>query len=102
MAVHRGVAYLSGQVPDDRHADLPSQCQQVFAAIDRLLTEAGTDRSKLLMATVYLSDLADYEVFNSCWDAWLEGASAPPRATVQAKLAVPGWRLEIAVTAAVA
>jgi enamine deaminase RidA (YjgF/YER057c/UK114 family) len=101
MVVHRGVAHLAGQVPDDAQADLPTQCLQVFAAIDRLLAEAGTSRANLLMATVYLSDLADYDGFNACWDAWLAGSAAPPRATVQAQLAVAGWRLEITVTAAV-
>jgi enamine deaminase RidA (YjgF/YER057c/UK114 family) len=100
MALHRGVAYLAGQVPDDEQADMAGQTRQVLQAIDRLLQRVGSDRGRLLMCTIYLADLADYAVLNEVWDAWLDGQPAPPRATVQAALAQPGWKLEIVATAA--
>ena len=101
VAIHRGVAWLAGQVPDDATADLRSQAQQVLATIDRLLAEAGSHRSRLLMATVYLADMADYDAMNEVWDAWVADIQAPPRATVAARLARPDWKIEIVVTAAV-
>jgi enamine deaminase RidA (YjgF/YER057c/UK114 family) len=101
MAVHGGVAYLAGQVPIDGSADLPTQTTQVLEQIDRLLAEAGSDRGRLLMATVYLADVADYDAMNRVWEAWLADVQAPPRATVQARLARPEWKIEIVVTAAV-
>lgn len=100
MTVHRGVAYLAGQVPDDAAADMATQTAQVLAAIDARLAEAGTDRSQILMASVYLASMSDYAEFNRVWDAWLDGVAGPPRATVQAALADPRWKIEIVVTAA--
>jgi enamine deaminase RidA (YjgF/YER057c/UK114 family) len=73
----------------------------VLDYIDRWLIEAGSSRRNLISATIYLADLADYDGMNEVWDAWLPSASAPARATVQAKLAKPGWRVEIQVIAAV-
>jgi|GEM_PF-65857 len=102
MAVYGGVAYLAGQVPVDTSADPAGQTAQVLQQIDALLAEAGSDRGRLLMATVYLADLGDYDAMNRAWEAWLAGVQAPPRATVQARLADPAWKVEIVVTAAVA
>lgn len=99
-AVHAGVVWLAGQVPDDASTDAEDQTRQVLSTIDRLLADAGSDRSRLLMATVYLQDLGDYDAMNRVWDAWLAGLAAPPRATVQARLARPDWKIEIVVTAA--
>lgn len=101
MAVHNGTVYLAGQVPDDGTQDIAGQTQQVLAAIDRLLQRAGTDKTKILMAQIFLADLADFEGMNRVWDAWVPAGHAPPRATVQAKLAKPEWRIEVVVTAAV-
>jgi enamine deaminase RidA (YjgF/YER057c/UK114 family) len=100
VAIHNGVAWLAGQVPDTPDADMQTQTQQVLATIDRLLGEAGTHRGRLLMATIYLADMADYGVLNEVWDAWVADVQAPPRATVEARLAKPGWKVEIVVTAA--
>ena len=101
MAVHNGTVYLAGQVPEDASADIGGQTRQVLAAIDALLTRAGSDKTRILMAQIYLADLADFEGMNAAWDAWVAPGHAPPRATVQAKLARPEWKLEIVVTAAV-
>lgn len=102
MAVHQGVAYLAGQVPADGRADIVGQTQQVLAAIDALLARAGSDKSRILRAEIYLADLADFPGMNAVWDAWVVAGHAPPRATVQARLAKPEWKIEIVVTAAVA
>jgi enamine deaminase RidA (YjgF/YER057c/UK114 family) len=101
MAVHNGVAYLAGQVPEDATQDVRGQTRQVLAAIDSLLARAGTDKSRILMAQIFLADLADFPAMNEVWDAWVAPGAAPPRATVQAALAKPQWRIEIVVTAAV-
>jgi len=99
--VHNGTAYLAGQVADDGSQDIRGQTAQVLAAIDRLLAEVGSDRSRILMAQIYLADLADYDGMNAVWDTWVPHGHAPPRATVQSRLARPEWRIEIVVTAAV-
>ena len=99
--IHNDTVYLSGQVPDDAGLDIQGQTQQVLDYIDRWLIEAGSGRRNLISATIYLADLADYDGMNQVWDAWLPSACAPARATVQAKLARPGWRVEIQVIAAV-
>ncbi len=98
--IHNQTVYLSGQVPDDPALDIAGQTTQVLDAIDRWLAEAGSDRRRLISATIYLADLADYEGMNAVWDAWLPAGCAPARATVQARLANPGWRLEIQAIAA--
>lgn len=101
MAIHNGTAYLAGQVPDDTRQDITGQTRQVLAAIDALLARAGSDKTRILMAQIYLADLADFDGMNAAWDAWVAEGHAPPRATVQARLARPEWKLEIVVTAAV-
>ena len=99
-AVHNGTVYLAGQVPDDTTADIRGQTAQVLAMIDRLLAEAGTDSAHILMAQIFLADMADFSGMNEVWDDWVAPGDAPPRATVQAKLARPEWKIEIVVTAA--
>jgi Putative translation initiation inhibitor, yjgF family len=101
MTVCHGVAYLSGQVAEDTDADIVGQTRQVLAEIDRLLGLAGTDKTRLLRAEIYLADMADFAGMNAAWDAWVPHGQAPARATVQARLADPGWKVEIVVTAAV-
>lgn len=101
MAVYNGVAYLAGQVPEDATQDITGQTAQVLAAIDKLLARAGTDKSKILMAQVYIKDLADFPGMNAAWDAWVAKDNAPPRATVEANLARAEWKVEIVVTAAI-
>lgn len=100
MAVHNGVCYLAGQVPADGSQDMKGQVQQVLAAIDALLARAGTDKRKILMCQIFIKDLADFPALNEVWEAWVPAGHAPPRATVQAHLAKPEWRVEMVVTAA--
>jgi enamine deaminase RidA (YjgF/YER057c/UK114 family) len=73
----------------------------VLAAIDKLLAEVRSDKSHILMAQIFIADMADFAGMNAVWDAWVPPGHAPCRATVQAPLAKPGWRVEIVVTAAV-
>lgn len=101
MAVHAGVVYLAGQIADDGTQDISGQTRQVLEAIDALLARAGSDKSKILRAQIYLADLADFAAMNAVWEAWVEPGHTPPRATVQAALARPEWKIEIVVTAAV-
>ena len=101
MAIHNGTVYLAGQVATDDGADITVQTQQVLAAIDALLAQAGTDKTRILMAQIFLADLADFAGMNAVWDAWVPAGHTPPRATVQAALANPGWKIEVVVTAAV-
>ena len=100
MAVHNGVCYLAGQVAADGAQDITGQTRQVLAAIDALLARAGSDKSKLLMCQIFITDLADFAAMNAVWEAWLPAGHAPPRATVKAALAKPEWRVEMVVTAA--
>ncbi|RYY93881.1 MAG: RidA family protein [Comamonadaceae bacterium] len=99
-AIHNGVVYLAGQIPDDATQDIQGQTRQVLAAIDALLARAGSDKTKILMTQIFLADLAEFEGMNAVWDAWVPAGNAPPRATVQARLGQPDWKIEVVVTAA--
>jgi len=77
-----------------------AQTKEILASIDRLLGEAGTDKSKLLSAQIWLADIATFNEMNEVWDAWLAPGSAPARATVESKLAAPDFTVEIMVIAA--
>jgi enamine deaminase RidA (YjgF/YER057c/UK114 family) len=101
MAVHNGVAYLAGQVAGDATQDITGQTRQVLAAIDALLARAGTRKERLLMCQIFIADLADFAAMNAVWEAWVPAGHAPPRATVEAALAKPQWKVEIVATAAV-
>ena len=100
MAVHNGVCYLAGQIAPDGSQDITGQVKQVLAAVDELLARAGSNKGKLLRVEIFLKDLADFGAMNAVWEAWLPAGHAPPRATVQAHLARPEWRVEMVVTAA--
>jgi len=101
MAVHNGTVYLAGQIADDASQDIRGQTRQVLGAVDALLARAGSDKAKILLAQIFLADLADFAAMNEVWDAWVAAGHTPPRATVQARLARPEWKLEIVVTAAI-
>lgn len=101
MAVHQGVAYLAGQVAADETQDIAGQTRSVLAQIDALLARAGTDKSRILMCQIFIADLADFPAMNAVWEQWVPAGHAPPRATVQAALAKPAWKVEMVVTAAV-
>ena len=100
MAVYNGVAYLAGQIAEDGSQDIAGQTRQVLAAIDALLARAGSDKGRILRAQVFLADLDDFAAMNAVWEAWVAPGHTPPRATVQAPLAKPEWKIEIVVTAA--
>lgn len=97
--VHNGTVYLV-EVPANAEGDIAEQTRSLLASVDNLLAQAGSSRQKLLMVTVYLADMADYDGMNAVWDAWVPEGCAPTRACVQARLANPGWRVEMAITAA--
>lgn len=98
--IHNGTVYLAGQVAEDPEQDITGQTGQVLAAIDRLLAEAGSDRSRILQAQIYLADMADFPAMNAVWDAWVPEGQTPARATVESRLATPAYRVEIKVIAA--
>jgi enamine deaminase RidA (YjgF/YER057c/UK114 family) len=94
------LVYLAGQVAEDRDADITAQTRSVLDQIDRLLAEAGTDKQHVLSATIYLADMKDYAAMNAVWDGWVVKGETPARATVEAKLAHPSYRVEIQLVAA--
>ena len=100
LAVHNGVAYLAGQVPEDATQGIAGQTRQVLGEIDALLARAGTDKSKILSANIWLTDIGTWSQMNEVWDAWVSPGNAPARATVEAKLANPALTVEIMVQAA--
>jgi enamine deaminase RidA (YjgF/YER057c/UK114 family) len=100
MAVHHGTVYLAGQVPDDTTQDIRGQTAQVLAMVDRLLAEAGSDKTRILMTQIFLTDISEIAAMNEVWDAWVPAGHTPPRATVQAQLANPAYKIEIVVSAA--
>ena len=101
MTIFNGTVYLAGQVASDASQDIRGQTAQVLAAIDKLLAEAGTDRAHILMCQIYIKDLAEFPAMNEVWEDWLPPGDAPPRATIQAHLAKPDWKVEMVVTAAI-
>lgn len=102
-AIHNSTVYLAGQVADQApDADITGQAREVFGHVERLLKEAGSDKDRILQCQVYLRDIADIGAMNAVWDAWIPAGSTPPRATVQAALADPRWRIEVVVVAALA
>jgi len=99
-AIHNGTVYLAGQVADDTTQDIGGQTREVLGHIDRLLVEAGSDKSSILMVQIFISDMAHFAGMNAVYDDWVSTGHAPPRATVEAKLANPAGLVEIVVTAA--
>lgn len=100
-AIFNGILFLAGQVPEKTlDANIEAQTEEVLGLIEQLLGENGSDKSRILMCQIFLADLADFDGMNRIWDAWVVPGHAPPRATVEAKLANPEYRIEIVVTAA--
>ena len=101
LAVENGnTVYLAGIVPKDLTQDIKGQTRQVLAEIDRLLAKCGTNKSKLLQATIWVTDIRNREPMNEAWIAWTGGQNMPGRACIEAKLADPRMLVEIAVVAA--
>ena len=100
VVVHNQTVYLCGQVAEDRNADITDQTRTMLAKVDQLLESVGSNREKLLSATVYLKDMADFAGMNAVWDDWVPAGHAPARACVEAAMAAPELRVEISVIAA--
>jgi enamine deaminase RidA (YjgF/YER057c/UK114 family) len=100
--IHNGTVYLAGQVGAGvQGSSVAEQTQEILAKIDALLAEAGSDKSRVLSATVWLADMAAFPEMNRVWDAWVVAGATPARATVEsARLAAPTYSVEIAVIAA--
>jgi enamine deaminase RidA (YjgF/YER057c/UK114 family) len=99
--VHGSTVYLAGQVADKpAGASVAEQTRQVLAQIDKLLAEAGADKSRLLSATIYLADIASFGEMNSVWEPWVVKGATPARATIEAKMVAPDYKVEIACIAA--
>jgi enamine deaminase RidA (YjgF/YER057c/UK114 family) len=100
IVVHNGTIYLAGEVPDDTSKDITGQTEEVLAKIDKLLAQAGSDKSKLLSAQIFLPDMKDFPGMNVAWEKWVLPGQAPARATIEAKLANAAYKVEIMCIAA--
>lgn len=101
VVTHGGLVYLAGQVAEEAEGrSVADQATQVLAKIDRYLAEAGSDRSRILQATIWLADLAAYGEFNAVWDAWIDPQNPPARACLEARLVHASWSVEIMLIAA--
>lgn len=98
--VHAEIVYLAGLTADDTSLDIVGQTEDVLRKAEEKLAIGGTDKSRLLTATIWLRDIADFDKMNSVWEAWIDRGNPPARATCEAKLAHPDIRVEIIFTAA--
>lgn len=99
--IHNNTVYLCGQVASDASADMAEQTRTTLEKIDALLASVGTDKTRMLSVTIYISDMALFQEMNAVWDAWVPEGLAPARACVQAKMARPELLVEMSVIAAV-
>ena len=98
--VNGNTVYLAGIVADAaKGKSVTEQTKEILSLIDGLLAKAGTDKSKLLTATIYITDMANFAEMNAVWDTWVSAGNTPARATVEAKLAAPDYKVEIMVVA---
>lgn len=100
MVLHNATVYLAGQVAADAKQDITGQANQVLAQIDSLLAEVGSDKTKILSATIFLPSMTDFPALNAVWETWVPAGNCPARATVEAKLAGPEYKVEIQIIAA--
>ena len=98
--IHGNTAYLAGQV-GTAGASVTDQSKDILAEVDRLLAEVGSDKTKILQAIIWLADMNDFAEMNAVWDAWVDPAHTPARATGEAKLATPEYKVEMIITAAI-
>jgi len=98
--IHGDTVYLAGEVPDDGSKDIAGQTEEVLAKIDRLLKKVGSDKSKLLSAQIFLTSMKDFAGMNAVWEKWIVAGQTPARATIEAKLANPDYKVEIMCVAA--
>jgi enamine deaminase RidA (YjgF/YER057c/UK114 family) len=97
--IYHGFVYLAGQVASDTTADVKGQTEQCLKQIDDLLEESGSAKTRILSATIYLPSMTDFAKMNEAWEAWVPQGNKPARATVQAALATPDYKVEIQVVA---
>jgi enamine deaminase RidA (YjgF/YER057c/UK114 family) len=101
IVIHNGTVYLAGQLADDLSGDIVQQTRETLASTDRLLAEAGSDKSKILSVTIYLKNMErDYAGLNQVWDAWVAPGAAPARACVEATMYKPEVLVEMMIVAA--
>jgi enamine deaminase RidA (YjgF/YER057c/UK114 family) len=101
IVLHGSTIYLAGQVADQaKGKSVTEQTKEILATVERLLGEAGSDKTRILSATVYLADIATFAEMNAVWEGWIGAGHAPARATVEAKLAAPEYTVEIVCIAA--
>ncbi|MFD0965957.1 RidA family protein [Seminibacterium arietis] len=101
VSIYQNIAYFAGQVAENTQVDAYFQSKEVLALIDKLLAEIGSHKSRILNAQIFLADMQDYDLMNQAWDEWVDSNQPPSRATVEAKLANPDWKVEIVITAVV-
>ena len=97
---YNGIVWLAGQVGTPGES-VEAQTKTCLAEVDRILAAAGTDKTRILSAQIWLADISTFAEMNKVWDAWVPAGSTPPRATIEARLASPDYKVEIVVTAAV-
>ncbi|WP_160009658.1 RidA family protein [Rhizobium sp. 18055] len=97
--IHGNTVYLAGQVGEGE--SVTDQCKSALAEVDRLLAAAGSNKSKILQTIIYISDIDYFAEMNAAWEAWVDPANTPARATSEAKLAAPKYKVEFIVTAAI-
>ena len=100
IVVHNNTIYLAGEVPDDTAKDITGQTEEVLAKIEKLLKQAGSDKTKVLSAQIFLPDMKDFAAMNAVWEKWVVPGHTPARATVEARLANPAYKVEIMCIAA--
>lgn len=100
VTIHNGTVYLAGQIASDNKQDIVGQTREVLGHIDRLLLDAGSDKTRILSTQIFITDMANFPAMNTVWDTWVVPGATPPRATVEAKLADPACLVEIVVVAA--
>ncbi|WP_026354216.1 RidA family protein [Massilia niastensis] len=100
VAIYNDTVYLAGQIAEDTSKGIEDQMREVLGHVDRLLADAGSDKSCILMCQIFITDMANFPAMNTVWDEWVAQGHTPPRATVEAKLANPACLVEVCITAA--
>ncbi|MGL4603764.1 MAG: RidA family protein [Iodobacter sp.] len=100
IVVHNNTVYLAGQIAETLELDAKGQTVEVLGFVDKLLGEIGSDKQKILSVTIYLADMNDYDAMNQAWSEWVAAGHTPARATVEARLADPRYKVEMSVVAA--
>lgn len=100
ITIHNQTVYLAGQVSQLTEGGIAEQSTDVFAKVDSLLAEAGTEKSRVLSVQIWLKTMADYTGMNEVWDNWIDAENPPVRVCVEAPMAKPGYLIEVLVVAA--